>query len=75
MSNDEIVKKEAKKLLDKFSDKIKNIDFKENLNLVENSGFRKESEGENCELDFKKIMFNNAKNKDELFIYAEKKKW
>ena len=74
--NEEEINKQAKKLMEKFAKslskvktgKIKNEEFKE-------GGFREEKEPLKTDSDFRKRMFENAKNKDINFIYAEKKKW
>jgi Asp-tRNA(Asn)/Glu-tRNA(Gln) amidotransferase C subunit len=73
----ELIKREAKKIIDDFSEKLSVI--KEDISepVIE----RKESERkeEKTKLDrdgsFRKIMFENAPNKEADFIISEKKKW
>jgi len=73
----ETLKEETKKLLDKFSKALENVKLKdgEEWNVQRDEDRRKEGEGKNCDSDFKKIMFENAPQKNEDFIIAEKKTW
>jgi Asp-tRNA(Asn)/Glu-tRNA(Gln) amidotransferase C subunit len=72
----EKVKKDAKKMLDSFSDKMSKIKVPEEEPSIKRIDFeREEKTGEECDLSFKKIMFDNAPNKYGDFIIAEKKKW
>jgi Asp-tRNA(Asn)/Glu-tRNA(Gln) amidotransferase C subunit len=72
----ERIRKEAKKLIDSFSEKISKIKVSEEEPNVRRKEFeRTEGNGEECDNDFKKIMFENAPNKNGDFILAEKKRW
>jgi Asp-tRNA(Asn)/Glu-tRNA(Gln) amidotransferase C subunit len=74
----EEIKREAKKILDKFSKALENAKIKEEESNVEREeDRRKEKEGKNPDenKDFREIMFENAPNKNEDFVIAEKKSW
>jgi len=71
----EEIRKEAKKILDDFSGKLskvgKNIS---DFNIERDEFERKEGEG-SCEKIDRKIMFENAPDKNDDFIIAEKGEW
>ena len=70
------IKSEAKKLLDSFSEKLSRAKVPEEEPLILRDEFeREEKDGEDCNPDFRKIMLENAPEKDSDFIIAEKKKW
>ena len=72
----EKVKREAKKMLDSLSEKMSKVKVSDEEPSVRRMDFeRGEKDGEECDLSFKKIMFDNAPNKSEDFIIAERKKW
>lgn len=72
----EKIKSDAKKIIDSFSEKLSKVHVLDKEPIIERKDFeRKEGDGENCDNDFKKIMFENAPNKHEDFILAEKKRW
>lgn len=72
----EEIKKQAKSIMDKFSEKISKIDKKIPEPLIERKEFeREEKQGKESNSDFRKRMFENAPNKNKDFIIAEKKKW
>jgi predicted Asp-tRNA(Asn)/Glu-tRNA(Gln) amidotransferase subunit C len=71
----EKIRKEARKLLDKFSRSLEKVEVKEEKIKKNRGGFREEGNGEESDADFKKRMFENAPEKDENFIIAEKKNW
>ena len=72
----EKIKKDAKKMIDSFSEKISRIKVNEEEPNVRRKEFeRTEGVGQECDLSFKEIMFENAPNKSNDFIIAEKKKW
>lgn len=72
----ESIKKQAKEIMDKFSEKLERIDKKTDDSFVEREDFeRAEEEGKKPDEDFKKRMFENAPNKDGDFIIGEKKGW
>ena len=70
------IKEEAKSIMDSFSEKLSKIDKKISESLIQREEYERE-EGESNERDseFKKIIFENAPNKNKDFIIAEKKKW
>jgi hypothetical protein len=70
----EQIKNETKKLLDKFSIALSKIKSEES-NVERDSDRRKEGEGKIGDESFRKIMFENAPAKSEEFILAERKKW
>ena len=72
----EEIKKEAKAIMDGFYGKLSKIKTKILEPLIEREqGERQEGEGNECNDEFKKTMFENAPNKQGDFITAEKKKW
>lgn len=68
---------EAKKILDNFSKALEKVEFKakKENEEEESRGFREEKDGKKGNPDFRKIMFENAPQKNDEFIIAEKKKW
>ncbi|MEK6906233.1 MAG: hypothetical protein AABW81_01285 [Nanoarchaeota archaeon] len=69
------IKKQANSILEDFSKKLSKIDKKISETVIErDSCTREEGTGKPDEID-KKIMFDNAPNKNKDFIIAEKKKW
>ena len=71
----EEVGKQAKQILDKFAKTLESIRLKEKKEKDEVGGFREEGQGSGQDSDFRKRMFENASNKNDNFIIAEKKKW
>ena len=73
----EEIKKEAKSIMDNFSEKLSKVKDKISEPLIERDKFEREekSSTKNVETDFRKRMFENAPNKNSDFIIAEKKKW
>jgi len=73
----EEIKNQAKDILDDFSEKLSNIDLREEEGFIDRDLVdRIESSLGKCEID-RDIMFDNApiSNKDKGFIIGEKKKW
>ena len=69
-------KKQAKNLIEDFSKKLSKIDKKITEPTIERKqGERIEKSPKKEDSEFRKIMFENAPNKNENFILAEKKKW
>lgn len=68
---------ETKKLLDEFSKSLGNVKLTndEEWNVEREVDRRFDGEGMICSDTFRKIMLENAQNKNEDFIIAEKKKW
>lgn len=71
----EIIKKEAKEILDKFASALDRVKLKEKAGGKEIGGYRKEKEGLQCDSGFREKMFENAPNKEGDCIVAEKKSW
>ena len=70
------IKKQAKDIIEDFSKKLSKIDKNPKESTIErNSGERIETKSDKQDNEFRKIMFENAPNKNENFILAEKKKW
>ena len=72
---EEKIRKEAKEILRKFSKAIEKVKIKKKDLKGKAGGFREEKEQEECDKDFRKRMFENAPEKDDECIIAEKKKW
>ena len=72
----EDIKREAKNIMDSFSRKLASVKEKISESKVEREEFeRVENEGNECDGDFRKRIFENAPNKNTDFILAEKKSW
>ena len=72
----EKIKKQAKEILDKFSEKLSRVDKKIADTSIERENFERiEGAGANSDEDFRKRMFENAPEKNQDFIIAEKKSW
>ena len=72
----EKIKADAKKVIDSFSEKLSKVKVPDKEPLIERKEYeRKEGEGKDCDDDFKKIMFENASNKTDDAIIAEKGSW
>lgn len=70
------IEMDAQKILKNFSKSLSKIKFSEKKKKAEGvSGFRKEGNGEKCDDNFRKIMFENAPDKNDNSIIAEKKEW
>jgi len=70
------IRLETRKLLDEFSKALNRVEGKE-ANVVREFYSRKEKQGKGKEVDkvFREIMFENAPNKTEDKLLAEKKSW
>jgi len=71
----EEIREEARRILHNFAQKLEKVKLKEKKGKKEAGGFREEGEGLSADEDFKKIVFENAPEKDGDCIIAEKKKW
>ncbi len=72
----EKIKSDAKRIIDSFSEKLSRVKVSEEEPAIERKEYeRKEGDGEECDREFRKIMFENAPNKHGDFILGEKKKW
>ena len=71
----ETVKKEAQEILDKFAKDLKHAELKPVSLRLNGASFRKEDSGEECDVDFRTIMFKNARLKDKLYLLLEKGSW
>jgi len=74
-SKKEEIREEARRILHNFAQKLEKVKLKEKRANKGAAGYRDEGEGLRTDEDFKKIMFENAPEKDEDCIIAEKKKW
>lgn len=78
VSNEEIeeIKIQAKKIMDNFSKKLESIKIGE-IEDVESKlkCEREEKNGKECDKKFRDFMFENAPDKNEDFILAERAKW
>jgi Asp-tRNA(Asn)/Glu-tRNA(Gln) amidotransferase C subunit len=71
----EEIKKEAKAIMDSFSKKLEKIKEKTSEPIIEREKCeREEGKTKKTEID-RKIMFDNAPNKSDDFIVAEKGGW
>ena len=71
----EQIKKEAKKIIDNFASAIEKVKIKGKKDKKEVGGFREEKDGMKPNSDFRKRMFENAPQKNDDNIIAEKKSW
>jgi hypothetical protein len=70
------IKKEAKKMLNRFADALKVIDNKDfDEGVVREVSEREEGNGNDCKEGFKNKLLKNALDSDEDFIIAERGKW
>ena len=79
-SEKEEIKKQAKDIMDKFSERISKVKSKIPEPLIEREEFERLEEktpvdSEKSNSDFRKRLFENAPKKNKDFIIAEKKKW
>ena len=70
---DEIVK-EAKKIIDDFMKELDKVKLDDDFGISRKKETRTEFE-DDCDKEFRDLMFNNATKKKGDFILAEKKKW
>lgn len=70
----EEIRKQAKKIMDDFSEKLKKVEKVEESFIEREEFEREENSDGSLKLD-RKIMFENAPNKNQDFIVAEKKMW
>ena len=69
------IKKQAKAIMSDFSKKLSKIDKKMEESLIERAEGERQ-EGGKCDENFsRKIMFENAPEKNKDFIIAERKSW
>tara|TARA_Y100000310_G_scaffold230567_1_gene233010 strand:- start:882 stop:1112 length:231 start_codon:yes stop_codon:yes gene_type:complete len=64
---------EARKILDDFGKALGRVKVKEESLKGEKENWRDEGNGEKADEEFRKMMFNNASDKSEDCIVAEKK--
>ena len=70
------IKEQAKKIMDKFSEKLSKVKEKGPEPLIEREEFEREEKSEKeHDSDFRKRMFENAPQKNKDFILTERKKW
>jgi len=73
MDNQEI-KKQAKKIIDNFAKELEKVKIEE-ARVEREQDRREEGEGEEGDEEFRKIMFENAPDKDNDCIVGEKGSW
>ena len=73
----EEIKVKAKQIMDDFAKKLEPVagKIKEEPFVEREQCERLEGEGEECDEDFREIMFSNAPKKDKDFIIGEKGGW
>jgi len=70
------IEENAKFIMKSFSEKLSKIDRRIPEFLIERRDMeRSEEKGESCENDFRKIMLENAPQKNKDFIISREKKW
>jgi Asp-tRNA(Asn)/Glu-tRNA(Gln) amidotransferase C subunit len=69
-----IIKKQAKEIMDNFASALEKVKVEESR-VEREEDRRKEGNGEEADSDFRKIMLENAPEKDEDCIKAEKGGW
>ncbi len=72
--NQEEIKKQAKEIIDKFARALEKVKVEE-ARVERDEDRRVEREGVSCDNDFRKIMFENAPEKENECIKAEKGGW
>ena len=75
LDDTEVVLEEIHKAIDDFSKKLAKIKQTPKKSKEKSSHERKEKNPKECDKKFREIMFENAPNKQEDFIVAEKKTW
>lgn len=68
------ISQQAKAIMDSFSQKISKADKLNEAEIIRKESERREEQGKSLPMD-RKIMFDNAKNKNKDFIIAERKTW
>jgi len=70
------IKEQAKSIIENFSKKLDKANKKISESFIERDQMeRSEKNSKECDKEFRKLMFENAPNKNENFIIAEKKTW
>jgi len=72
--NQEEIKTQAKKIIDSFASALEKVKVEE-ARVEREEDRRKEKEGEVCDSDFRKIMFENAPEVEGECIKVEKGGW
>ena len=71
----EAIGKQARELLEKFGKALESVKLKEKKKERKVGGFREEKIAKTGDVSFRKIMFENAPEKNDDFILGEKKRW
>jgi hypothetical protein len=74
----EKIEAEVREMLLKFSRElsvVKTSGSAKSVGVKESSGFRAEKEGEECDDNFRRRVFENAPKKNSDFLIAEKGNW
>jgi len=69
------IKKQAEKILEKFSKALKKVKTEEYKHFENKSGFREETKTSETNKEFQDIFFQNAPKKNKNYIIGEKKSW
>ncbi len=69
------IRREAKKILDNFASALEKVKVKKEKIKKDAGGYRNEGSGHGHDEEFRKIMLDNAPDKEGDCIVAEKKKW
>jgi len=70
----EQIKEQAKKIIDSFASELEKINVEEE-NVEREEDRRQEKEPVSCDVEFRKIMLENAPQEKNDCIVAEKGKW
>lgn len=71
----EAIRKQAQEILEKFGKALEGVKLKGKKGEDKVGGFRTEKDGSKSNLEFRRIMFENAPDKEGDNIIAEKKSW
>ena len=75
MVDEDKIRAEARRILDKFGKSLSRVKLREKDLKIKEGGFREEGSGSECDSEFRRKMFSNAPEKEGDHIVAEKKKW
>ena len=75
MMDENKVKEDARKILDKFAKALNKVDFDKFEEGVDREAFEREEGGECVNDGFKKRILDNAPESDNDFIIAERGNW
>lgn len=73
--NQNLIRDEAKKIMDNFLSSMKDIEVEENFNFVAQKCCREESDGMDVDSDFRERFISNAPKSKGYAILANKGAW